>query len=156
MGRMEYESADLPLSRLPDWAEGFAGWRSSQVCAMELMVIPGQVELSSALWQSSNGKGLWRRGGMYVCVCVPCFWRLESLLCVCEQMRMCSYWAEASGLVSNCQMADKHTDLFFISGSGLRQQWCETLWRWSGDGCLSLPIAGHSTSVPVPRSTWEI
>lgn len=50
----------------PAWAEGFAGWGSSQVCAMELMVIPRQVELSSASWHGNQGELLWGRG--YVCM----------------------------------------------------------------------------------------
>lgn len=40
---------------------------------MELMVIPRQVELSSAPWHSNDGELLW--GCVYVCVCM-----LSSLL----------------------------------------------------------------------------
>ena len=42
--------------------------------------------------------------------------------------------------VSKCQMTDTH--MYFSSAvEGLRRQWCETLRRWSGDGCRSLPNA---------------
>ncbi|MEQ2309887.1 hypothetical protein AMECASPLE_003079 [Ameca splendens] len=53
----------------PALAKGFAGWGSSQNCAMELMVIPRQVELSSTLaqqrWRVSEGSG---RVSIFVCV----------------------------------------------------------------------------------------
>lgn len=118
---------------------------------MELMVIPRQVELSSAPWHRIDASlGV----GLYVCVCV-CFLLLElgSKHCVHVQVRACmcacftdlmgvcvcvymcahSCWVEAFLLIrardSKCQMTNTHTrtHLFFISGRGPRQQRRETL-----------------------------
>lgn len=65
-------------------AEGFAGWGSSQDCARELMVIPGQVGLSSALWHRNDGECLRGWGYLCVCACVSSS-GLRSCPCGCEQ-----------------------------------------------------------------------
>jgi len=83
--------------------------------------------LSGTAMMGSVSKG----GGTSVHVCLLQRLLLEpgSRHCVHEQV--CAFvrsrWAEAFFRVSKCQMADEHTDLFFIRGGGLRQQWCETL-----------------------------
>lgn len=79
----------------PALVKGFAGWGSSQNCAMELMVIPRQVELSSALWHSSDGVSLRVVAGhLYLCVCLPQGLLLElgRRQCVCMSMfvQICS------------------------------------------------------------------
>ena len=59
---------------------------------MELMVIPRQVELSSAPWHSNDGELLWGWGYDCVCVCVcvlSVLLELGSEHCLCVQVRAC-------------------------------------------------------------------
>lgn len=66
---------------------------------MELMVIPRQVELSSAPWHSNDGELLWG-GGMCVClfVCVSSSllasraWK--QALCMCTSVCMCACFTD--------------------------------------------------------------